>query len=103
AARGVDVFSEGQMADGSAINVVTGDLAQHLIVWKGHLATDMGESAMRGDEGQPLAILAQHAQHADVDPVLEVLLTQIFGNRPILADRADIEFLAGAEGQLALR
>lgn len=57
---------------------------------------------MRGDEGQPLPILAQHAQHADVDPVLEILLAQVFGDRPVLADCTDVELLAGAERQLAL-
>src|SRR5690606_37036614 len=42
-------------------------------------------------------------EHADVDPILEILLTQILRNRSFLANCTDVELLAGAERQLALR
>ena len=91
------------MADGCPIDVVPGDLAQHLFIRKRHLAAHMRQPAMGWDEGQPLAISAQNPQHADVDPVFEILLAQVFRDRSFLANRADIELLAGAERQLAFR
>ena len=90
------------MADGCSIDVVPCDLPQHLMARKRHLATNMGEPAMRWNEGQPFAISPQYAKNSDVHPVLQILLAKIFGDRPFLADCTDIELLAGAERQLAL-
>lgn len=91
------------MAYGSAVNVVSGDFTQDLVTWKGNLATNMRQSTMGGDKRQPITILAQNTEYTDVDSILEILLTQIFRNRPFLADCTDIELFAGAERQLALR
>jgi hypothetical protein len=61
------------------------------------------EAPVRWHEGQARGALAQNSQNTNIDPVLKVLLSEVLWNRALFPDRANIEFLARSERQLAFR
>ncbi|MCY3755576.1 MAG: hypothetical protein OXG99_15990 [Alphaproteobacteria bacterium] len=64
----------------------------------------MREAPVGRHENRPPAPAApQHAEHADIQPVPQILLPDILRNLPFLLNRAYVVFLARAEGQLPLR
>ena len=50
------------------------------------------------DKLKRIASSPQYAQHADVDRVTKILFPQILGNRSLLADGPNVEFLTAAAG-----
>ena len=58
---------------------------------------------MGGHEAESLFRRAHNPQDSDVDSVPEVLLPEVFGDRATLAHRPDVELLAIAGGEPALR
>src|SRR5215472_9455741 len=65
---------------------------------------DMRQPPVRGNEDRGLVAVAEpeHAQNPDVDPVLEELVAEVFGNGAVLALLAQRVILAGRRYEPAL-
>src|SRR5690606_32686166 len=81
-----DELAEREIADLGSFDVVPRHLLQHLVAEECHLAADVRQSAMRGGELELAVHHPDDAKNPDVDPVLEVLLTEVFGDDSVVGD-----------------
>jgi hypothetical protein len=98
-----DVFSEREMTKGRSVNIMAGNLAKDFRGRKSYRTADMRKSSMGGYESQSATVLPKYTEHANVDFVFEILVSQIFWNWSFFPHCTDIEFLTGAKRQLAFR
>ena len=100
---GVDILAERKVSDRRAGDVVPGDLTQDVLGRKRYRAAHMRQPPVRRHEGQGRARAPLDAEHADIHAIFQVLLAEVFRNRPVFAHRADVELFARPERQLPFR
>jgi hypothetical protein len=104
----VDEFAEGEETELDRVPAIDGgarDVPEQIIGQEGDLGADVRQPPVRGNEDGWLvaAAVPEHAQDPDVDPVLEELIAEVFGDGTILALLAQRVILACGRNQPALR